>query len=133
MRPFRRFGLLLAVFVAGGLSGIIFHAHHWQTFAAERAGPKGDARVEVALDNPRVTVERVELAPGAQRSARPRTTDELVFFCDEAHYEAIEADGHREPHHRKPGTFVWHDKGALAPPLVNPGGRPLRYYSIELK
>jgi hypothetical protein len=130
MRTLRRFVLLLVVFVTGGLAGIIVHAHHWQTFAAEATG--GEARIEVALDNPRLTVQRVEMGPGARRQARTRATDELVLFCEQARYE-VEADGHREARDRKPGTLVWHNKGDLAPTLVNPGGRPLRYYSIELK
>jgi hypothetical protein len=97
------------------------------------AGEKLEARVKVALDNARVTVNAVDLAPGASRAGRTRPTDEVVLFCDEAHYQAIDAQGKKEPRNRTPGEVVFHKKGEVAPTLLNNGGKPIHYYSISLK
>src|SRR4051794_2512788 len=64
------------------------------TFAAERS--PAEATVKVALENPRVAVRVIEIPPGGQRSGRSRPTDEVVLFCDEAHYQAVDAQGHKE-------------------------------------
>jgi hypothetical protein len=100
-------------------------------FAAERA--PAEATVKVALENPRVAVRVIDIAPGGQRSGRSRPTDEVVLFCDEAHYQAVDAQGHKEARDRMPGTAVFHNKGEVAPTLVNTGTRPVHYFGISLK
>jgi hypothetical protein len=121
----------LVLFLGGVVSGIIFHAHHWNSFAA---GPTGtEAAIKVLLENPRVTVATVDLGPGARRPPRTRASDELVLFCEEAHYQTVDAQGRTEARDRRPGAVVWHAKGEQAPALVNPGTRPVRLYSIALK
>jgi hypothetical protein len=97
------------------------------------AGKPAEAEVKDLFDNARVTVRAVTMPPGAQREARPRPTDELVLFYEEAHYQATDAAGKVAPRDRKPGEVVWHNKGELAPTLSNPGAKPVRYFSISLK
>jgi hypothetical protein len=80
-----------------------------------------------------VTVHAITMPPGAQRDPRPRPTDELVLFYEEAHYQATDATGKVTPRDRTPGTVVWHKKGELAPTLSNPGSKPVRYFSISIK
>jgi hypothetical protein len=95
--------------------------------------PPSQAAVKVVFEHPRVTVREITIGPGAQRSARVRETDEVVLFCEEAHYGAVTAEGKREPRDRKPGTVVFHNKGEQAPTLVNDGKRPVHYFSLSLK
>jgi hypothetical protein len=99
--------------------------------AADKGAP--EASVKVAFENTRVAVTVIDIAPGAQRPGRTRPTDELVLFCDEAHYQAIDDKGHKEARDRKPGAVVFHQKGELAPTLVNTSARPVHYYGISLK
>lgn len=101
--------------------------------AAVAAGKAPEAAVEVAFENPRVAVRVIDIPPGAQRPGRTRPTDELVLFCEEAHYQAVDAQGRKEARDRKPGTVVWHARGELAPTLINTGVRPVHYYGISLK
>jgi hypothetical protein len=115
----------------GGVA-IIFAAG-FGTAAAVGAGKPTAAEVKDLFDNDRVTVHAITMPPGAQREPRPRPTDELVLFYEEAHYQATDADGKVAPRDRKPGTVVWHKKGELAPTLSNPGSKPVRYFSISIK
>ena len=116
--------VLAFVFASGLLAGRAL-------FALEP--PPVEAGLKVVLENPRVAVREVTIAPGAQRSPRVRPTDEVVLFCEEAHYRAVNADGSKEPRDRKPGTVVFHKKGEQAPTLVNEGKKPVRYFSLSLK
>jgi hypothetical protein len=100
---------------------------------AVAAGKPPEATVAVAFENPRVAVRVIDIPPGAQRTGRTRPTDELVLFCEEAHYQAVDAHGRKEARDRTPGTVVWHANGELAPTLVNTGARPVHYYGISLK
>jgi hypothetical protein len=111
------------VFAAGIAAGL--------ALAAEKPAP--EAALKAILDNPRVTVRDVTMAPGARRPSRTRPTDELVFFCEESHYQAIDAQGKTEPRDRLPGTVVFHNKGEQAPTLVNNSPKPIHYFSISLK
>jgi hypothetical protein len=92
-----------------------------------------EATVKVTLDNKDVTVNEILMAPGAQRPSRPRPTNELVFFCEEAHYQAVDAQGKKESRDRVPGAVVFHHKGEVAPTLVNTSKKPVHYYSVSLK
>jgi len=103
------------------------------TGLALAADPPADAGVKVVFDNARATVREVTMAPGARRPPRTRETDELVLFPEEAHYQAVEADGKKQPRDRAPGTVVFHKKGELAPTLVNTGAKVVRYFAISLK
>jgi hypothetical protein len=96
-------------------------------------GKAAEADVKDLFDNARVTVHAITMPPGAQRAPRPRPTDELVLFYEEAHYQATDADGKTTPRNRTPGTVVWHKKGEIAPTLSNPGSTPIHYYSISIK
>jgi hypothetical protein len=103
------------------------------TGLALASDPGADAGIKVLFDNARVSVKEVTLAPGARRPPRTRATDELVLFPEEAHYQAIEADGKKQPRDRTPGTVVFHNKGELAPTLVNTSAKVVRYYNVVLK
>ncbi|MFL4994520.1 MAG: hypothetical protein ACJ8DV_24965, partial [Microvirga sp.] len=92
-----------------------------------------EATVKVAFENARVAVRVIDIPPGGQRSGRGRPTDEVVLFCDEAHYQAVDAQGHKEARDRQPGTAVFHNRGEVAPTLVNNGVRPVHYFGISLK
>ena len=122
----------LALFAGGALAGITFRSHHWPSTAAAGT-PGAEAGIRVALENARVAVKVIDLPPGARRPGRTRPTDELVLFCDEAHYQAVSADGKTEARDRTPGTAVWHSKGDVAPTLINSGSKPVHYYSISIK
>ena len=111
------------VFAAGLLAGRTLFA----------VAPPKEAAVKVVFENPRVAVREITIDSGAQRSPRVRPTDEVVLFCEEAHYRAVKADGSKEPRDRKPGTVVWHAKGEQAPTLVNDGKQSVRYFSLSLK
>jgi hypothetical protein len=111
------------VFTAGLLAGRTLFA----------VSPAQEAVVKVVFDHPRVAVREINIGPGAQRSARVRETDEVVLFCEEAHYRAVTAEGKREPRDRKPGTVVFHKKGEQAPTLINDGKKPVHYFSLSLK
>jgi hypothetical protein len=121
MRKLCLSALAISVFGAGIGTGV-----------ALSAAP-GEATVKVTLDNADVTVNEILMAPGAQRPARTRPSNELVFFCEEAHYQAIDAQGKKESRDRVPGAVVFHKKGELAPTLVNTSKKPVRYYSVSLK
>ena len=125
-----RIGIGTALFAAGVLAGIIFHAHHWPRAVAK---PAGEATTKVVLTNARVEATVVEIPGGARRAPRTRPTDELVLFCEEAHYEAVDAQGRKEPRNRTFGTAVWHAKGEVSPTLVNSGASPVRYFSVGIK
>ena len=122
MMKLRSLAVAALIFGAGVAAGV--------AVAEDR---KPEATVKVAFENPRVAVRAIDMAPGAARPGRTRPTDEVVLFCDEAHYQAIDAQGHKEARDRTPGTVVFHKQGELAPTLVNNGGRPIHYYSISLK
>jgi hypothetical protein len=131
MKAARSLAMALVIFGAGALAGIIFHAHHWHRTATAATGAEASTRV--ALENGRVAVNVVDLPAGGRRSGRTRPTDEVVLFCEESHYQVVDAQGHAEPRDRLAGTAVWHARGDLAPALVNAGPKPLRLYSISLK
>jgi hypothetical protein len=119
----RALAIALALFGSGIAVGLAFAAEH----------PPAEATVKVALDNERVAVRVIDIPPGGQRSGRSRPTDEVVLFCDEAHYQAVDAQGKKEARDRLPGTAVFHHKGEVAPTLVNTSARPVHYFGISLK
>jgi hypothetical protein len=116
-----------------GVAAVALFAGGIATGLALAADPPAEAGVKVVFDNARATVKDVTMAPGARRPPRTRETDELVLFPEEAHYQAVEADGKKQPRDRTPGTVVFHKKGELAPTLVNTGAKVVHYFSISLK
>jgi hypothetical protein len=117
-----------ALFAAGLAVGVAAEKN-----GAATAQATVQATVKVAFENPRVAVRVIDMPPGASRPGRTRPTDELVLFCDEAHYQAVDAQGKKEARDRAPGAVVWHSKGELAPTLVNTSARTVHYYGISLK
>jgi hypothetical protein len=115
--------LAAAALFAGGIA----------TGLALAADTAAEAGIKVLFDNPRVTVREVTMAPGARRSSRPRGTDELVLFPEEAHYQAINPDGKKEARDRLPGAVAFHKQGELAPTLVNTSPKVVHYFAISLK
>jgi hypothetical protein len=94
----------------------------------------GDAaQTKVVLDNQRVTVTEVTVAPQGRREPYARPSDQIIVFVDEAEYEATDAEGKKQTKRRRPGEIVWHHKGEAAPLLVNVGQRPYRSLVIALK
>jgi len=98
------------------------------------AGRGGDGpRARVVLDNSRVTVTEVTLAPGGRREPHTRASDQIIVFLDEASYDATDAAGKKEARRRAPGDVVWHSRGEAAPLLVNTGPRPYRNLVVAIK
>jgi hypothetical protein len=116
-----------------GIAGAFFAAGFGTAVAVSKEKPATEAQVKELFDNPRVTVREIVLAPGSARAARPRPTDEVVLFPEEAHYQATEANGKVSPRDRKAGQVVWHQKGEQAPTLSNPNAKTVRYFSISVK
>jgi hypothetical protein len=123
MLTLRALGMAVVLFAGGIAVGL--------AVAADR--PPTEAAAKVAFENPRVAVRVIDIPPGGQRSGRTRPTDELVLFCEEAHYQAVDAQGHKEVRNRTPGTVVFHTKGEVAPTLVNNSARAVHYFGISLK
>ena len=115
--------LLVAAVVifAAGIGAGLGLAHR-----AEQAG------IRPVLDNARITVSEVTMAPDARRETYIRPSDQLIVFLDEADYEATDAAGTQKKH-RGAGDVVWHNKGETAPLLVNKGGKPYRNLVIGFK
>jgi hypothetical protein len=134
MKPIYRPMLAVVLFASGTLTGLALagRAPGLRPAAAAAAAP-ADPTARVTFDNPRVTVKEITLAPGTSRPTRTRETDEVVLFYAESHYQAVTPQGKTEPRDRQPGTVVWHKKGEVAPTLVNPGKKPVHYYSISIK
>jgi hypothetical protein len=123
MLKLRSLGLAVVLFGGGLAVGL--------AVAADKA--PAEAAVKVAFENPRVAVRVIDIPPGGRRSGRTRPTDEVVLFCEEAHYRAVDAQGKTEARDRAPGTVVWHARGEEAPTLVNDGRKTVHYYGISLK
>ena len=116
--------LAIAIFAAGFAAGLVM--------AGRRAAAEGP-QTKVLLDDQRVTVTEVTLAPGARREPYMRPTDQIIVFIDEANYEATDAAGQKQTRHRDAGEIIWHNKGEAAPLLVNVGKKPYRNLVVALK
>jgi hypothetical protein len=112
------------IFAAGISTGLAF---------AGRLAPADTAQAKVVLDNRRVTVTEVTVAPQGRREPYTRPSDQIIVFIDEAEYEATDAAGKKQTKRRRPGEIVWHSKGEAAPLLVNVGRQPYRNLVIALK
>ena len=80
-----------------------------------------------------VRVREVVFEPGVPRPSYTRPTDQIVVFLDDCRFERVDAvTGERLLRERKSGEVLWHDKGELAPTLINAGSTPYRTLLIEL-
>jgi hypothetical protein len=112
-------------------AAVVFAAGTWVGTGLARRAPD-QAAVRQVLENARITVTEVAMAPGARRETYTRPTDQLIVFIDEADYEATDQAGTQKKH-RGAGDVVWHNKGESAPLLVNKGSKPYRNLVIGFK
>jgi hypothetical protein len=90
--------------------------------------------MKILADNPRARVAEVSFEPGVRRESYVRPTDQIVVFLDDCAFDAIDAGTAAIRHIvRRSGEIVWHEKGELAPVLINTGERRYRTLLIELK
>ncbi len=85
------------------------------------------------LENERVAVTEYSYAAQSKRTSYTRDTDQVIVFLDDAEYDATDAKGITQHKFRKRGEIVWHDKGEIAPVLVNTTKKPFRNVVIALK
>jgi hypothetical protein len=89
--------------------------------------------MKVLEDNPRARVAELVFEPGLRRESYVRSTDQIVVFLDDCTFDRIDALTGEVTHRtRKSGEIIWHEKGELAPVLVNTGSRPYRTLLIEI-
>src|SRR5712692_5268149 len=100
---------------------------------ARQLGALSGPQTKVLLDNARVTVTEVTMAPGVRREPYTRPTDQIIVFIDNASYEATDSDGKKQARRRAAGEIVWHNKGEAAPLLVNTGQKPYRNLVVTFK
>jgi hypothetical protein len=117
------FVLSAVIFILGLSTGLVL---------ANRRSQDGP-QTKTLLDNQRVTVTEVTLAPGARRPPYTRPTDQIIIFIDEANYDAIDAAGQKQTRRRAAGEVIWHNKGEAAPLLVNVGRKSYRNLVVALK
>lgn len=85
------------------------------------------------FENNNVRVREVVFEPGVPRPSYTRPTDQIVVFLDDCRFERVDAvTGERLLRERKSGEVLWHDRGELAPTLINAGSTPYRTLLIEL-
>jgi len=89
--------------------------------------------VKTLLDNQRVTVTEVTMAPGARREPYVRPTDQIIVFIDDADYETTDTANKKLVKHRAAGEIIWHNKGEDGPLLINIGKKPYRNLVVALK
>ena len=71
--------------------------------------------------------------PGVPRSRSIRAHDQVIVFLDDCKYQRTDPDtGEKTVRQRKAGDVIWHDKGEVAPVLVNIGSKPYRTMVIEI-
>jgi len=88
----------------------------------------------VKLENSRVIVRQVTLAPEGVRPRGVRAHDQVIVFLDDCRYERTDPrTGAKTIRVRKSGDVIWHSRGEAAPQLVNKGDKPYRTLVIELK
>ena len=85
------------------------------------------------LENERVVVTEYSYGAQSKRTPYTRETDQVIVFLDDAEYDATDVKGVTLHKFRKRGEIVWHDKGEIAPTLVNSTKKPFRNIVIALK
>ena len=90
--------------------------------------------MKILEDNCRARVTEVVYEPGVRRESYLRPTDQIVVFLDDCTFDRIDpVDGEISHRTRNSGEMIWHEKGELAPVLINTGDRPYRTLLIEIK
>ena len=118
----KKIGLVIALFVAGVSTG-------WAL--AQSQAPAVQSRS--LLENERVAVTEYSYGAQSKRTPYTRETDQVIVFLDDAEYDATDAKGVTQHKFRKRGEIVWHDKGEVAPTLVNATKKTFRNVVIALK
>jgi len=85
---------------------------------------------KVVLDNERVRVIELNMAPGAKTGMHSHG-DNLVVFLSGGEAEQTMADGSKKAMSRKPGEVLW--SGPVTHDTLNTGQAPTRTLVIELK
>ncbi len=118
----KKFALVITLFVAGVSTGLALA--RWQQPAVQSKS---------LLENERVAVTEYSYGAQSKRTPYTRDTDQVIVFLDDAEYDATDAKGVTLHKFRKRGEIVWHDKGEIAPTLVNSTKKPFRNVVIALK
>jgi len=86
------------------------------------------------LENAKVAVTELVYEPGVARARHVRARDQVIVFLDDCRYERTDPEtGEKTIRQRRAGDVIWHDKGEVAPVLVNRGEKAYRTLVIELK
>lgn len=85
---------------------------------------------KVLVDNDRVRVIEVQMAPGASTGMHSHR-DHLVVYISGGEAEQTMADGTQKSVSRKPGEVLW--SGPVTHDTANTGKAPVRSLVIELK
>ena len=118
----KKIALVTMLFVAGVFTG-----------RALPRSPQASVQSRSLLENERVAVTEYSYAAQSKRTPYTRETDQVIVFLDDAEYDATDAKGVTQHKFRKRGEIVWHDKGEIAPTLVNSTKKPFRNVVIALK
>ncbi len=102
-------------------------------FTTLAAPPQKSVDVKTKLENARVRVSEVLYQPGTPRERFIRQHDQVIVFMDDCKYQRTDPDtGEKTVRERKSGDVIWHDKGEVAPVLVNLGAKPYRTMVIGI-
>ena len=122
----KKIALVITLFVTGASSGL---AGGWALARWQQPGVQSRS----LLENERVAVTEYSYGAQSKRTPYTRETDQVIVFLDDAEYDATDAVGKTLHKLRKRGEIVWHDKGEIAPTLVNSTKKPFRNIVIALK
>ncbi|MBF6023167.1 cytoplasmic protein [Lysobacter niastensis] len=98
--------------------------------AAQDLAKTAGKDAKVVLDNTRVRVIELNMAPG-DRTGMHSHGDNIVVFVSGGEAEQTMADGTTKAMSRKPGEVVW--SGPVTHDTLNKGKTPVRTLVIELK
>ncbi|MFQ5929015.1 MAG: hypothetical protein ACE5MK_04910 [Acidobacteriota bacterium] len=88
----------------------------------------------IVLENARVQVTERVIPPGGVRAQYVRASDQVIVFLNDATYERTDSKtGQKTIRKRKSGDVIWHQRGELAPKLVNVDQEAFRSLVIALK
>ena len=90
--------------------------------------------MKTVLENTKVKVLEAIYEPGVPRKRHIRAADQVIVFLDDCRYQRTDPQtGEKTIRRRKAGDAIWHDKGEIAPVLVNLESKAYRTLVIELK
>ncbi|HJW46204.1 MAG TPA: hypothetical protein VJ484_06905 [Lysobacter sp.] len=98
--------------------------------AAQDMAVTAGQSAKVVLDNERVRVIELNMAPGSKTGMHSHG-DNLVVFLSGGEAEQTMADGSKKALSRKPGEVLW--SGPVTHDTLNTGKAPTRTLVIELK